>query len=152
SRQLVLATLDLIPDGRCDFIFLVGGFAQSAFLREGLLKGVQEWYSTRQHGSSLRLPEFIVPDEPGASVLWGAVKYGLDPSQIRVRRARFTIGCAIAAPFEDGVDPPEREVMDHVTNSRMCRQRFEVLVRAGESIHSEKRVRRCLSPLSVGAA
>ena len=103
----------------CDYLFLVGGFANSVLLQERIKKAF-----------AAKVIKIIIPPDPGSAVLTGAVAYGLDPSRIRTRRARLTYGCRIMAPFEEGVDPEPKERWDAVKNGLLCRDRFKYL-RAG---------------------
>lgn len=68
-------------------IILVGGFAESAMLIEGI----------KSNFPKMRI---IIPQEATWSVLRGAVIFGHDPSLIRQRRSRYTYGVGIQEKFD----------------------------------------------------
>ncbi len=107
----------------CDYLFLVGGFANSVLLQQRI-----------RTEFAARVKKIIIPADPGAAVLTGAVSYGLDPSRIRARRARLTYGCRIMAPFEDGVDPEKKKRWNPGQKRHLCRDRFQPFVHAGDAV------------------
>ncbi|MGW8598459.1 Hsp70 family protein [Streptomyces sp. NPDC055893] len=115
-----------------ELVVLVGGFGNSPYLRHRL----QEHLEGRA--------DLIVPPDPQAAVLFGAVHYACSP-QIRARRARMTYGIAVADRFRPGVDPVEYRFDG--PNYPLCRNRFLVFVRGGESIPVGKWVTRIQGPV-----
>jgi hypothetical protein len=113
----------------CDYLFLVGGFAHSPLLQERLRE---------EFGGRVR--KIIIPPDPGAAVLSGAVAYALDPGKIRARRSRLTYGCRSLAPFSAGVDDEGRKVWHEDTQTWCCRNRFQVFVRVGEAVDVQRQV------------
>ncbi len=112
----------------CDYLFLVGGFADSPMLQRQIEAAVC--------GSVKRV---LVPDAPGAAVLRGAVRFGLDPGRVRVRRSRFSYGCRICPPFEPGVDDGKKRV--EVGGVSRCRDRFLQLVQAKAPLSLDAKVK-----------
>ena len=110
----------------CDYLFLVGGFANSVLLQERV-----------KQAFAGKVIKIVIPPDPGAAVLTGAVAYGLDPSRIRTRRARLTYGCRIMAPFETGVDPEPKKRWDSIKNRYLCRDRFKHFVQAGDAVQRQ---------------
>ena len=107
----------------CDYLFLVGGFANSVLLQQRIKKEFAG-----------KVKKIIIPPDPGAAVLTGAVSYGLDPGRIRARRARLTYGCRIMAPFEEGVDPDKKKHWNAGQKRHLCRDRFQPFVSAGDAV------------------
>ncbi|XP_062608875.1 heat shock 70 kDa protein 12A-like [Saccostrea cucullata] len=70
-------------------IFLVGGYAESHILRDALKN---------------KFPEIklLIPEDPGLSVLKGAVIFGHEPNLIQERRARYTYGIECSVQFCEG--------------------------------------------------
>ena len=115
--------------GTCDYLFLVGGFASSPLLQDRI---------RREFGNKVK--KIVIPPDPGAAVLTGAVSYGLDPTKIRVRRARMSYGCRALGVFEEDVDPKDKKIK--FAGSRvLCRDRFHPFVRAGEAVDINARVK-----------
>ena len=114
---------------RCDYIFLVGGFAASPALQKRL-----------REAFAARVQKIIVPPEPGRAVLHGAVLYGLDRTRIRSRGVRRTYGCDTYLVFEPGKDPEPKKVWNADRQRFDCKDRFSVFVTAGQVIESDQKV------------
>ncbi|GIQ88767.1 heat shock protein 70 family protein, partial [Kipferlia bialata] len=91
-----------------DTMLVVGGFSQSPYL----MRRLREVY-TEQRGLGVRI---ISPDAPGAAVLAGAVHYGMRPSQVVSRIARYTYGIGALIPY-DPEDPRHKDHADCVLGS-----------------------------------
>jgi hypothetical protein len=102
-------------------ILLVGGFAEAGYLR---LRIAQHF------GSQVTV---LAPLEPAKAVLAGAVRFARDPSVVWARRAKYTYGFGLALPFEPRLDPSDRMFLDS-EQEKMCRNRFWVAVKRGETI------------------
>ncbi|KAJ3295465.1 hypothetical protein HK104_002653 [Borealophlyctis nickersoniae] len=85
--ELIDAQLNRCPGGRCDKLFLVGGFATSPYVEAR----IKERFAGK-------VSHFIYPAEPGAAIVKGAVLYGLNPRTISARRSRYTYGTIMAMP------------------------------------------------------
>ncbi|GLV88280.1 hypothetical protein Slala03_79690 [Streptomyces lavendulae subsp. lavendulae] len=117
-----------------DVIVLVGGFSNSPYLQQA----VKERFGERT--------TILVPPNPDIAVLYGAVHFCYDP-QTRARRSRFTYGAQSSEPFEEGVDPEsKRFITDEGKN--VCRDRFSIFVRSGESVPSNAEVAHEYVPLT----
>ncbi len=121
---------------RLDYVFLVGGFAQSPLLQQRLREAV---------GDRARI---VIPAEPGAAVVLGAVLYGLGPEQIAHRRSRYTYGIRILAPFQPSVDPEARKVSKGESGD-WC-ERFCPFVEQGQLIGVDHKVDYLFEPLRLG--
>jgi Hsp70 protein len=131
----VRGQFDKLADETCDYLFLVGGFANSVFLQQRIKEAFAE-----------RVLKIIIPPDPGAAVLTGAVSYGLNPSRIRARRARLTYGCRVMAPFEKGVDPESKKRRSVGRKDHFCRDRFKPFVQAGDAVAVNHEVIRTFRP------
>jgi molecular chaperone DnaK (HSP70) len=122
-----------------ELVLLVGGFAESPYLRAKLSERLAA------HG----IARVIVPDQPSVAVLAGAVHYAYDPSVFRSWRAPFTLGIATARPFEPGIDPEgsRRESFD---GQQVCVGRFGVFVANRAALLTDTPVIRSYPPLSAG--
>jgi hypothetical protein len=106
-------------------LLLVGGLSRSEYLQERLL---------RHFGGRATL---LVPPNPAAAVLFGAVLYGCDPPVIKARRSRYTYGCQTSTVFEAGRDPEDKRFVapDGVVR---CRDRFNPFVTNGDTIEVDQ--------------
>lgn len=89
----------LLASRSIKYAFLVGGFAQSAFLQRKLKSALE--------------PEthLIIPPSPHLAVLHGAALFGLNPEIIRVRRALKTYGIAVFDRFDPEKHPTDAKVI-----------------------------------------
>ncbi|RDI50799.1 Hsp70 family protein [Nocardia mexicana] len=106
--------------GSVDTVLLVGGFAQSKYLRQRL-------------GDAVGV-NVVVPRSPSGAVLSGAVHYCLRPETVVARCSSFTYGLRISST----VDPEhrgdlERRFVDGWGEER-CDNRFDIYVRRGDVV------------------
>ncbi len=121
---------------KCDYIFLVGGFATSPFLQ----KRVKQRYEYK------KVQKVVVPHDPGAAVLWGSVAYAKNPTRIRSRCSRLTYGVGIRMPFKDG-DKEDKKVWDELRKGYYCNDRFDIFVKARDIVKVGTKVKREYSPI-----
>lgn len=72
--------------GKCDYLYLAGGFATSRFLQ----------HCIREAFSKKVKKKIIIPGEPGKSIMMGAASFARNPEVIRARRARLSYGVAVS--------------------------------------------------------
>jgi hypothetical protein len=121
--QEVNHALDRQGTRSCDYMFLVGGFSESNYLRQR----VDEVFHNR-------VTKIIMPPNPGAAIVEGAVSYGLNPSIIRARRSRLTYGCDMSSPFVDGVDRKSKRFWHDERNEWYCTDRLAIFVVTGDLV------------------
>ena len=107
-----------------DLILLVGGFAESEYLREKLQAAFPE-------------KRFVIPYNAGLSVLKGAVMFGFKPAAISARISRFTYGAGIMKPFDPTRHAPEK--LRIIEGKEFCDDVFHILVREGELIEIDEK-------------
>jgi hypothetical protein len=137
SVDLLLPQLDdhltAVGPGREPLVFLVGGFAQSAYLRAKVTSHV---------GERARV---LVPKHPERAVLHGAVHYCYDPGAIPIRRSRYTYGFETNLPFEDRDD--ERRAWTDEEGRKKCKERFDIAVHADQKIAAGAEIVRNVLPV-----
>ncbi|XP_019737745.1 heat shock 70 kDa protein 12A isoform X1 [Hippocampus comes] len=114
------------------FLFLVGGFAESALLQQA----VQNMLEGRSR--------IIIPHDVGLTILKGAVLFGLDPSIIKVRRSPLTYGVGVLNRFVEGKHPPEKLLVKDGT--RWCTDVFDTFIAADQSVALGEMVKRSYTP------
>jgi len=142
-KQLFKPTLDRIkehisavlaePDiGSVSHLFLVGGFAESPLVQEEV---------RNRFSSTLKV---VIPQGVGVAVLRGAVLYGLDPSVIKVRRAKLTYGIGVIKPFDSTKHPIDKLVVRN--GQSWCLDVLDVFVSSGQSVARGEEIIRCYRP------
>ncbi len=106
---------------KVDFIFMVGGFSESPFLKSQILgkfdkDGIQ----------------VLVPRRPQVSVVRGACFYGLNPRSITSRIAKKTYGINTLTVFDPQMHPESKKVI--IEGEEFCQDVFDAFVRKGDSV------------------
>ena len=135
SRQLTEMRDRDGPSPGPERILLVGGLSRSKYLQESL----------RLLDRDAPGVELLLPANPAAAVLFGAVRYGCAPVGI-ARRARYTYGCKVMRPFESGSDRPGKRYQERPAGPVLARDRFRSFVTAGTSIEADRRITTELIP------
>ncbi|XP_015269508.1 PREDICTED: heat shock 70 kDa protein 12B [Gekko japonicus] len=118
------------------FLFLVGGFAESAVLQHA----VQSAFSG--------LCRVIIPQDVGLTILKGAVLFGLDPTIVRVRRLPLTYGVGVLNKFVEGKHPQEKLLVKD--GRKWCTDIFEKFVSVDQSVALGEVVQRSYCPARAG--
>ena len=118
-----------------EYIFLVGGFAESVLLQESI---------KNQFGRSYRI---MVPQYASLAVVQGAVMFGQRPDVFESRVMTSTYGIRVNKLFLDGLHPEsKREVIGGISR---CKDVFFKLVRVNEVVKvGEKRQFTGFEPVS----
>jgi molecular chaperone DnaK (HSP70) len=103
------------------FIFMVGGFSESPYLKNEVKK--------RFETETLSV---LVPRRPQVSVIRGACMYGLNPRTITSRIAKKTYGINTLTTFDPERHPEEKKVV--IEGEDFCEDVFDIFVRKDESV------------------
>ncbi|MCJ0869166.1 Hsp70 family protein [Streptomyces sp. AP-93] len=133
EEQLAEMAKSRTVKSRRDAVLLVGGFSTSPYLQQAV----------RDHMGDRA--DVLVPPDPNIAVLFGAVHFCYEP-HTRARRSRFTYGCDVCSEFREGVDPEENKLTTS-EGTVLCRDRFSVFVRAGETVNTEAEVTHVYFPI-----
>ncbi|PMD34535.1 Hsp70 family protein-like protein [Hyaloscypha variabilis F] len=109
---------------RIQRLILVGGFAQSPYLRNSL----EEW--CLYHGEIA----FLCPDQPQAAILRGAALRGLEGLAPGIKYVRRHYGVGLSMPFREGIDPEHLRYTEYARNEDYCRGRMTWIISKGEKI------------------
>lgn len=127
----------LVPKlSNIEYLFLVGGFAESAVLQEAIRNAFR---------SSLRV---IIPQDVSLSILKGAVMYGHDPTLIHIRRSALTYGVGCLNRFIPGKHPPRKKVIKD--GVEWCTGVFDGFVFSDQAVSLGHVVTRSYSPAQAG--
>ncbi|XP_073673530.1 heat shock 70 kDa protein 12A-like [Garra rufa] len=128
------------PELRIEYMLLVGGYAESSFLRK---------FMRKQFGSKHKI---LCPAEPQVVILKGAIRYGKTPTMVKSRISALTYGSCICKSF----DETKHKDKSKYINSRgevFCDVCFQQLVSSGESVESDEVrsfIRSPADPLQTG--
>ena len=106
---------------KAKFIFMVGGFSESPYLKAEIKK--------RFENENLQV---LVPRRPQVSVIRGACMYGLNPRTITSRIAKKTYGINTLTTFDPERHPEEKKVV--IEGEDFCEDVFDIFVRKNESV------------------
>lgn len=118
------------------FLFLVGGFAESPLLQAA----VRDAFSSKL--------KVIIPQDVGLTILKGAVLFGIDPTIIRIRRAAVTYGVGVLNRFIPGKHPREKYVRK--SSIEWCTDIFDKFVTVDQSVSLGEKVTRSYAPAKNG--
>jgi len=110
---------------KIDFIFMVGGFSESPYLKGEILK--------RFESDKVQV---LVPRRPQVSVVRGASMYGLNPRSISSRIAKKTYGINTLTTFDPERHPEHKKVV--IEGEDFCEDVFDPFVRKGDSIGADE--------------
>lgn len=109
-----------------NFIFMVGGFSESPFLKAEIKKIFEQ--------STPGQPpvQVLVPRRPQVSVIRGACMFGLNPRSITSRISKMTYGINTLTTFDPERHPEEKKVI--IEGEDFCEDVFDAFVRKGEAV------------------
>lgn len=108
-----------------EFVFLVGGFAESVLLQEAIKKQFSSRFT------------ILIPNNAGIAVVQGAVMFGQRPGIITSRFMPTTYGIEIYRHFDASVHPIDK--MEEVEGVSLCKDCLDVLVKQGEIVEAEEK-------------
>lgn len=127
----------LVPTlANIEYLFLVGGFAESAVLQEAIRNAFR---------SHLRV---IIPQDVSLTILKGAVLYGHDPTLVQIRRSALTYGVGCLNRFDPEKHPPEKQVIKD--GVEWCTGVFDGFVFSDQAVSLGHVVTRSYSPAHAG--
>lgn len=103
-----------------EYLFLVGGFAESPVLQLAIRESFEGQLT------------IIIPQDVSLTILKGAVMFGMNPSAIHIRRSGHTFGVACLNKFDPEVHPPNKKVIKD--GKEWCTEIFDKFVTIGEAI------------------
>jgi molecular chaperone DnaK (HSP70) len=105
-----------------NFIFMVGGFSESPFLKAEIKKNFEENFNIN----------VLVPRRPQVSVIRGACMFGLNPRSITSRISKLTYGINTLTTFDPSKHPEEKKVV--IEGEDFCEDVFDAFVKRNEAV------------------
>ena len=111
-----------------NYIFMVGGFSTSSYLKSAL---------TKEFGGSRHV---LTPEDPALAVVKGAVQFGLRPDSITSRIARKSYGVGVRDLF----DPSKHKIEKQVTIDGVlrCENIFDTIIEKNSSVELDSCIRK----------
>jgi len=109
-----------------NFIFMVGGFSESPFLKSEIKKAFEVEVEDQQP------VHVLVPRRPQVSVIRGACMFGLNPRSITSRISKMTYGINTLTTWDLERHPEEKKVI--IEGEDFCEDVFDAFVRKGEAV------------------
>ena len=106
---------------KVNFIFMVGGFSESPFLKQEVIRRFENNHI-----------QILVPRRPQVSVIRGACLFGLSPRSITSRIAKKTYGINTLTTFDTERHPDEKKVI--IEGEEFSEDVFDAFVRKGDSV------------------
>ena len=106
---------------KVNFIFMVGGFSESPYLKAEVIKRFE-----------VNGVQILVPRRPQVSVIRGACLFGLNPRSITSRIAKKTYGINTLTTFDPERHPEEKKVV--IEGEDFSEDVFDAFVRKGDSV------------------
>ena len=104
------------------FIFMVGGFSESPYLKSEIKKRFQNQETT-----------VLIPKRPLISVIRGACMFGLNPRIITSRIAKKTYGINTLTVFDPNRHPEKKKVL--IEGEEFCEDVFDVFVKKNQLVN-----------------
>ena len=116
------------------FIFLVGGFGESPYLRQKIKKEFES--------NELIV---LIPKRPLVSVVRGACMFGLNPFSITSRIAKKTYGISTLGIFDEKKHPLNKKVL--IDGEAFCENIFDTFVLKDDSISVNQEIVKTYCPV-----
>jgi molecular chaperone DnaK (HSP70) len=110
-----------------NFIFMVGGFSESPYLKAEIKKNFEE--SKLIGGSKINV---LVPRRPQVSVIRGACMFGLNPRSITSRISKLTYGINTLTTYDPARHAEEKKVI--IEGEDFCEDVFDAFVKRNEAV------------------
>ena len=116
------------------FIFMVGGFSESPYLKSEIKKKFQNNETT-----------VLIPKRPLISVIRGACMFGLNPRIITSRIAKKTYGINTLTVFDPNRHPEKKKVI--IEGEDFCEDVFDAFVKKDQSVRVDEVVNKVYCPV-----
>ena len=116
------------------FIFMVGGFSESPYLKNEIKKKFQNQETT-----------VLIPKRPLISVIRGACMFGLNPRIITSRIAKKTYGINTLTVFDPNRHPEKKKVI--IEGEEFCEDVFDVFVKKNQSVRVDELINKIYCPV-----
>ena len=110
-------------------IIFVGGYCSNEILLSLIKKNLH------------KIKIYLQPSNPSLAIMEGAVLFGIKPSTISIRKAKYTIGKGIGVPWDDKLHSGKGEkIFIKELNGWYCDNCFEKFIKINQNIKYEEEI------------
>ena len=108
-------------------IIFVGGYCSNEILLQLIKKNLK------------KITTYLQPSEPHLAIMKGAVIFGIEPSNISIRKAKYTIGLEVEETWEDKRHSPKgKKFFNKDENSWFCSNCFLKFIEINQNLKYEE--------------
>ena len=110
-------------------LIFVGGYCSNEILTKLIKNGLN------------KITTYLQPSNPSLSIMEGAVLFGIEPSTINERKAKYTLGLAVADVWNDEKHSGKgKKYFDDNTNQWRCENCFSKFIEINQSLKYEEEI------------
>ena len=110
-------------------LIFVGGYCSNEILTKLIKNGLN------------KITTYLQPSNPSLSIMEGAVLFGIKPSIINIRKAKYTIGLKSRTLWDDKIHSGKGEkIFDEETKQWLCRDYFHKFIEINQDLKYEEEI------------
>ena len=110
-------------------LIFVGGYCSNEIIVKLIKKGLE------------KISTYLQPSNPSLSIMEGAVIFGIEPSTINVRKAKYTIGYEINALWDDKIHSGKgKKYFDEKIKKWFCKDCFSKFIEINQNLKYEEEI------------
>ena len=88
-----------------------------------------------------KITAYLQPSNPSLSIMEGAVLFGIEPSTINIRKAKYTIGKQVTMPWDDNKHSGKgKKFFDEDFKSYLCKECFSKFIEINQDLKYEETI------------
>ena len=117
-------------------LIFVGGYCSNEILTSLIKNGLN------------KVTTYLQPSNPSLSIMEGAVLFGIEPSTINVRKAKYTIGRALNKVWEEEIHAEKgKKYKGEITGGWFCEDCFDKYITINQNLRYEEEISRSSYPV-----
>ena len=122
---------DITSQEEIKTLFFVGGYCYNEILIKLIKKGLN------------KISHFLQPSRPCLSIMEGAVLFGINPSTINIRKAKYTIGKDVRDFWDEEKHSKKgKKVFSEDANKWLCEDCFDKFIEINQNLKYEETITR----------
>ena len=88
-----------------------------------------------------KITTYLQPSNPSLAIMEGAVLFGMEPSTINIRKAKYTIGKQVTMPWDDSIHSGKgKKFFDEDFKSWLCKECFSKFIEINQDLKYEESI------------